>query len=325
MANKYYNGADKYVFDGDTAVEADPNDINRDVEAAFDIVEVDIVDATVQSEYWAGVAEDWAVKETDVEPGLGSSKTYSEAATTSAAAAAISETNTAQSEANVVIAEQNSANCAAASNTSAGDAAADVVLTNADVVLTHADVVLTNADVLTIESAVEDAVPLAGLTGQSLLKTSDADHDTEWGNPSGTVPTAGLTGQSLLKTSGADYDTEWGNPPGSFKWFVVQGNYTVKDLDGVLVDTSIIPVTITATLNPTIGMQFALSDFAETFETNNCLIARNGQLLMGLAQDLLLNVNNRGLTIVFAGGTTGWKVVDATPYVIDNVVDGGVY
>lgn len=109
---KYYTADDKYVFDGNTAVESDPNKINRDTEAAFELVDSDIQAIGSDAEAWANIARDWAIKDTEVEPGLDSSKTYADRAGESA-------TQAANHEANTLVSETNSANCAGESKASA--------------------------------------------------------------------------------------------------------------------------------------------------------------------------------------------------------------
>ena len=50
-------------------------------------------------------------------------------------------------------------------------------------------------------------------------------------------------------------------------------------------------------------------DLAGTFDVNNLTVKRNGSLIMGLAEDLVLNIKNVSLTFVYSGDTYGWKIV----------------
>ena len=184
-------------------------------------------------------------------------------------------------------------------------------------------------------TAQRDAVPSSGYIRFNTETSSFELYDgTSWStvtsetSPSGSVispkgttaqrdavPSSGYIRFNTEEVAFEGYDgTEWKGIGGGLKWAVKTAAYTVSDADGVLLDTSLAAVTITATLNPDVGIQFAVSDFAGTFHTNNGTIARNGQLIMGLAEDLILSDMNQGITLVFAGGLVGWKVVDATPY-----------
>jgi hypothetical protein len=47
-------------------------------------------------------------------------------------------------------------------------------------------------------------------------------------------------------------------------------------------------------------------DYAGTFDTNNLTIARNGKPIQGLAEDLTVNQERAGFTLVFTDNTQGW-------------------
>lgn len=52
-------------------------------------------------------------------------------------------------------------------------------------------------------------LPMGGTTGQLLAKTSAADYDATWQDPTHELPTGGNRGQILAKNSGDDYDVKW--------------------------------------------------------------------------------------------------------------------
>ena len=57
-----------------------------------------------------------------------------------------------------------------------------------------------------------DAVlPLGGAAGQSLVKVSGADYDTEWADIDGLLPSGGAAGEVLVKQSATDFDVDWGS------------------------------------------------------------------------------------------------------------------
>ena len=47
-------------------------------------------------------------------------------------------------------------------------------------------------------------------------------------------------------------------------------------------------------------------DLAGTFATNNLTVDRNGENIMGLAQNLTSSTNNEGFLLVYSGATYGW-------------------
>jgi hypothetical protein len=68
---------------------------------------------------------------------------------------------------------------------------------------------------------------------------------------------------------------------------------------------------ITATL-PAAPAQFTTIEFCDyhgSFATFNLTIARNGSLIMELAEDLIVNVTNANVKLVYLDATIGWKVI----------------
>jgi hypothetical protein len=58
-------------------------------------------------------------------------------------------------------------------------------------------------------------VPLGGLTGEVLTKTSNDDNDVEWSTAAGgSLPAGGADGDVLTKQSAADGDADWEAPSG---------------------------------------------------------------------------------------------------------------
>ena len=94
---------------------------------------------------------------------------------------------------------------------------------------------------------------------------------------------------------------------GNFEaWFGIGSNYTAVNRDCILAETSAIPFTITLPASPTQGMFVKIADGGGTFATNNLTVARNGSNILGSATDLVLDVNNDSVYLVYYGGTRGW-------------------
>lgn len=49
-------------------------------------------------------------------------------------------------------------------------------------------------------------------------------------------------------------------------------------------------------------------DIGGVSATNNITVARNGAKIQNLAEDLIINVNNASLTLVYTGVTYGWII-----------------
>ena len=49
-------------------------------------------------------------------------------------------------------------------------------------------------------------------------------------------------------------------------------------------------------------MRIAVSGFTDT------TIGRNGTNIMGLAEDLTIDIANTGITLIYAGSTPGWRI-----------------
>ena len=118
-----------------------------------------------------------------------------------------------------------------------------------------------------------------------------------------------LSGSTLTIESGATI-TNNGTASGSFggtAWQAVKtGNYTASAGEGVFMDTTSAALTLTLPASPSIGDEVAFKDYAKTFDTNNLTIARNGSKIEGATNDLTVDVEGAGNTLVFTDSTQGW-------------------
>ena len=82
--------------------------------------------------------------------------------------------------------------------------------------------------------------------------------------------------------------------------------YTAVSGDILLVDTSAGSFTITLPASPATGKTVYFQDSKGTFLAYPLTIARNGNTIMGLAEDLTANSNNVGFGLVYNG--SDWRI-----------------
>lgn len=108
---------------------------------------------------------------------------------------------------------------------------------------------------------------------------------------------------------------EVGISHGGLKWVNVNTDQTpTKTFHGYMVDTTTTAISATLPANPKEGDIVAFEDGASNFTNNNCVILRNGNTIMGLAENLTLNETNQGIQLVY-NGSGDWRIVYTTPLV----------
>ena len=80
----------------------------------------------------------------------------------------------------------------------------------------------------------------------------------------------------------------------------------VGNLELLAVDSSGGPLTLTLPANPTTQYHFDLVDYAGTWKENNVTLDRNGENIMGLAEDHILNLTRAPASFVWVDSTRGW-------------------
>lgn len=108
--------------------------------------------------------------------------------------------------------------------------------------------------------------------------------------------------QTQLNTIGAQV----GEP---YTWSTQTGNYSAVVGDALLCDTSGGAFTVTLPLSPTVGNTVRICDSAGTFATYNLTVARNGQDINNLAEDMILDISDVSVMFVYTGATYGWRAV----------------
>jgi hypothetical protein len=74
------------------------------------------------------------------------------------------------------------------------------------------------------------------------------------------------------------------------------------------VDTSAGPLTLTLPANPVMGDLIRIFDVANSFDTNNLTLGRNGRPIMSGAEDLTVNTEGAAFDLVYYDNTQGWRV-----------------
>jgi hypothetical protein len=90
-------------------------------------------------------------------------------------------------------------------------------------------------------------------------------------------------------------------------WIVKNSNYTASDGEGIIADTSSSAFTITLPASPSVGFQIKIAQGVKPFSVNNLTIGRNGHTIMGLSEDLIMNVDDSSVELVFDG--SDWRIV----------------
>ena len=94
----------------------------------------------------------------------------------------------------------------------------------------------------------------------------------------------------------------------TFNWITTNTNYLASTGDHLFVDTSSGTVTVTLPELPSIGDNVTFNDYAGTCDVNPLIIDRNGNLIMGLAEDLVVDVRHASNSLIYSGLSQGWKI-----------------
>jgi hypothetical protein len=134
---------------------------------------------------------------------------------------------------------------------------------------------------------------------------------------SGTTVTLGDSGDTFTIPSGATINnqgtaTNFG-ATGAASWdtTVKTGDFTAVAGTGYFVNTTSGEIDVTLPASPSAGDVVAVKDYAKTWDTNNCILLRNGSNIGGVALNSTLSVEGLAVTLVYIDGTQGWLVTDS--------------
>ena len=112
---------------------------------------------------------------------------------------------------------------------------------------------------------------------------------------------------AAIKTYG---DTNWsGGGGGGISWSLINSNTNAVKTNGYLVNASGNSVTLTLPPAPAEGDLVGICDAYNKATTNTITLARNGKNIEGVAEDLIIDSDGSGFTLVYADVTRGWEIV----------------
>jgi hypothetical protein len=127
----------------------------------------------------------------------------------------------------------------------------------------------------------------------------------------GSTLTVGQSGDTVTLASGAS-QTGFGRT-GTVDWqtSIKTSGFTATNGEGYFINTTSGAITMTLPASPSVGDIVAVKDYANTFDTNNLTIDRNGQPISGTAANAVISTEGQSLTLIYGDATKGWQVVYA--------------
>ena len=90
----------------------------------------------------------------------------------------------------------------------------------------------------------------------------------------------------------------------------VSSTFSATVNDRILANSSGGTFTVTLPLNSTLLVNDVVQivDVTGSFNTNNVTLGRNGSKIQNLSEDLVLDINNIAVTMIYTGSTYGWVI-----------------
>ena len=130
-------------------------------------------------------------------------------------------------------------------------------------------------------------------------------------NKCGSTITLGASGDTITLACGAS-QTGFGRT-GTVDWDTTAktASFTAVSGNGYFVNTTSGAITVTLPATPSAGDIVAIKDYANTADTNNIIIARNGSNIDGGTTNPLIQNEGGSITLVYVDATKGWLIVEA--------------
>jgi len=130
----------------------------------------------------------------------------------------------------------------------------------------------------------------------------------------GNLFTGGLRYNSTLVTWEGYNGSAWTGLGGGNPWatHTADGStaLTVAANDRYFINTTAGAQTANLPASPQTGDQVSFVDLAGTFDTNNLTIGRNSLKINGATADLVINLEDAAIQLVYTGATYGWKLTN---------------
>ena len=115
----------------------------------------------------------------------------------------------------------------------------------------------------------------------------------------------------FLKTQGTGANPAWAEMVGGLSWqAVVTGATTMVAGRGYFVNTTGSDFSMTLPASATLGDEVHIVDYAGTFDTNNCTVARNSHNILGAGSDLVVATERAAFKLVYVDATQGWLLTE---------------
>ena len=157
-----------------------------------------------------------------------------------------------------------------------------------------------------------NAVTFNATTKVNTISLVASTIDTNSANVTGNITANGANVATLYFNDGTQMTTAASGTGGGsgITWKIATANTTANSGEGILVNTLSANVHITLPASPELGNTVRIVDMTGNFGINNCIIERNGQVIMGLADRLVISTNNAGIGLVFSDATHGWRIIE---------------
>jgi hypothetical protein len=90
------------------------------------------------------------------------------------------------------------------------------------------------------------------------------------------------------------------------EWSVIGNTYNAAIGEKILADTSVGSFSITLPSTPAMGDMVRISDYSASFDINPLTVFRNGNKILGISDDLSVDIKNHAVVLVFANANSGW-------------------
>ncbi len=170
----------------------------------------------------------------------------------------------------------------------------------ADDAIDSAEIVAGSIDTAHIDDNQVTLAKMAGLVRGKII-VGDAS-----GDPSAlTVGTA----DQVLTSDGTD--AAWTDAAGGITWLaVVTTGTTMVAGNGYFVNTTGSAFSMTLPASASLGDEVHVIDYAGTFDSNNCTVARNGHNILGAGSDLVVATERAAFKLVYVDATQGWLLTE---------------